>query len=78
VDPQSGKLVRKRFVVGTEVEIPKSKPEIAKYRLERIESPKDTNSKDAREVTFIPDINNPPFPNKNIVDELRNKYSKYR
>ncbi|KAF9129277.1 hypothetical protein BGW39_004288 [Mortierella sp. 14UC] len=78
VDATSGKSERKRFVVGTEVEIPKPKADIAKYKLERVDSPKDTSAKDAREVTFIPDINVPPFPSSSILDELRNPYSKFR
>ncbi|KAH7026742.1 translation protein SH3-like domain-containing protein [Linnemannia elongata] len=57
VDAATGKSERKRFVVGTE-----PKADIAKYKLERVDSPKDTSAKDAREVTFIPDINVPPFP----------------
>ncbi|GJJ70037.1 large subunit ribosomal protein L24 [Entomortierella parvispora] len=77
-DPVTGKSERKRFVVGTEVEVPKPKADIAKYKLERVDSPKDTSAKDAREVTFIPDINIPPFPSKSILDELRNPYSKFR
>ncbi|KAF9966982.1 hypothetical protein BGZ70_000522 [Mortierella alpina] len=74
----TGKVERKRFVVGTEVEIPKPKADIAKYKLERVDSPKDTTPKDAREVTFIPDINVPPFPSSSILDELRNPHSKFQ
>ncbi|KAF9960373.1 hypothetical protein BGZ72_007178 [Mortierella alpina] len=74
----TGKLERKRFVVGTEVEIPKPKADIAKYKLERVDSPKDTTPKDAREVTFTPDINVPPFPSSSILDELRNPHSKFQ
>ncbi|KAF9583168.1 hypothetical protein BGW38_010105 [Lunasporangiospora selenospora] len=77
VDPVTGKSERKRFVSGTDVEIPKPKADIAKYKLERQASAKDTSPADAREVTFIPDINVPPFPNKSIVDELRNPFSKF-
>jgi large subunit ribosomal protein L24 len=77
VDATTGKSERKRFVVGTEVEVPKPKADIAKYKLERVDSPKDTSAKDAREVTFIPDINVPPFPSSSILDELRNPYSKF-
>ncbi|KAG0324341.1 hypothetical protein BGZ99_001955 [Dissophora globulifera] len=77
VDPKSGKSERKRFVVGTELEIPKPKADIAKYKLDRVSSPKDTSPQLAREVTFIPDINVPPFPSKSILDELRNPHSKF-
>ncbi|KAG0353472.1 translation protein SH3-like domain-containing protein [Gamsiella multidivaricata] len=77
VDSKSGKPERKRFVVGTEVEIPKPKADIAKYKLERFDSAKDTSPQLAREVTFIPDINVPPFPSSSILDELRNPYSKF-
>ncbi|KAG0344165.1 hypothetical protein BG004_004686 [Podila humilis] len=78
VDDKSGKSERKRFVVGTEVEIPKPKADIKKYKLERVDSPKDTSPSLAREVTFIPDINVPPFPSSSILAELSNPYSKFR
>ncbi|KAF9184577.1 hypothetical protein BGZ51_003289 [Haplosporangium sp. Z 767] len=78
VNEKTGKSERKRFVVGTEVEIPKPKADIAKYKLERVESAKDTSPQNAREVTFIADINTPPFPSSSILDELRNPYSKFR
>ncbi|KAF9934588.1 hypothetical protein FBU30_001352 [Linnemannia zychae] len=78
VNSTTGKSERKRFVYGTEVEIPKPKVDIAKYKMDRNDSPKDTSAKDAREVTFFPDINVPPFPSKSILDELRNPYSKFR
>ncbi|KAG0029035.1 hypothetical protein BGZ81_004194 [Podila clonocystis] len=77
VDDKTGKSERKRFVVGTEVEIPKPKADIKKYKLERVDSPKDTPANLAREVTFIPDINVPPFPSSSILAELSNPYSKY-
>ncbi|KAF9312799.1 hypothetical protein BG003_005922 [Podila horticola] len=77
VDDKTGKSERKRFVVGTEVEIPKPKADIKKYKLERIDSPKDTPASLAREVTFIPDINVPPFPSSSILAELSNPYSKF-
>ncbi|KAG0356816.1 hypothetical protein BG005_004245 [Podila minutissima] len=77
VDDKTGKSERKRFVVGTEVEVPKPKADIKKYKLERVDSPKDTPSSLAREVTFIPDINVPPFPSSSILAELSNPYSKY-
>ncbi|KAI1316392.1 hypothetical protein EDD11_010034 [Mortierella claussenii] len=76
-DPATGKSERKRFVVGTELEIPKPKPEISKYKLDRVDSPKDTSPALAREVTFIPDINVAPFPSSSILDELRNPHSKF-
>ena len=78
LDPKSGKEERKRFVIGTEVEIPKPKADIAKYKMERVDSPKDTSPQLAREVTFVPDISVPPFPSSSILDELRNPYSKFR
>ncbi|KAF9306399.1 hypothetical protein BGZ74_006107 [Mortierella antarctica] len=77
VDDKTGKSGRKRFVVGTEVEVPKPKADIKKYKLERVDSPKDTPASLAREVTFIPDINVPPFPSSSILAELSNPYSKY-
>ncbi|KAG0340487.1 hypothetical protein BG000_011870 [Podila horticola] len=77
VDDKTGKSERKRFVVGTEVEIPKPKADIKKYKLERVDSPKDTPASLAREVTFIPDINVPPFPSSSILAELSNPYSKF-
>ncbi|KAF9406307.1 hypothetical protein BGZ94_003167 [Podila epigama] len=77
INENNGKSERKRFVVGTEVEIPKPKADIKKYKLERVDSPKDTPASLAREVTFIPDINVPPFPSKSILDELRNPHSKF-
>ncbi|KAG0079499.1 hypothetical protein BGZ93_001445 [Podila epicladia] len=77
VDDKTGKSERKRFVVGTEVEVPKPKADIKKYKLERVDSPKDTPANLAREVTFIPDINVPPFPSSSILAELSNPYSKY-
>ncbi|KAF9354137.1 hypothetical protein BGX34_011185 [Mortierella sp. NVP85] len=78
VNPSTGKSERKRFVVGTEVEIPKPKADSAKYKRERMDSAKDTSPQLAREVTFFPDINVPPFPSSSILDELRNPFSKFR
>ncbi|KAG0233924.1 translation protein SH3-like domain-containing protein [Mortierella sp. GBAus27b] len=78
VNDATGKAERKRFVYGTELEVPKPKSDPAKYKLGRTDSPKDTPPKLAREVTFIPDVNVPPFPSSSILDELRNPYSKFR
>ncbi|KAF9158930.1 hypothetical protein DFQ27_007098 [Actinomortierella ambigua] len=78
IDPKTGLSVRKRFVYGTEVEIPKVKADISKYKMERKDSAKDTSPALAREVTFIPDVNVPPFPTKSIMDELSNPFSKFR
>ncbi|KAF9937750.1 hypothetical protein BGZ65_001080 [Modicella reniformis] len=78
VNAVTGKAERKRFVVGTEVEIPKPKADTAKYKLERVDSAKDTPPALAREVTFTSDISIPPFPSSSILDELRNPYSKFR
>ncbi|KAG0240458.1 hypothetical protein BGW41_006979 [Actinomortierella wolfii] len=78
VNPVTGKSERKRFVYGTEVEIPKPKADISKYKMERKDSPKDTPANLAREVTFVPDINVPPFPEKSIMHELSNPFSRFR
>ena len=39
--------------------------------------PSDTNSAAAEEVTWIPSLIRKPLP-ETVIDELRNKYSKYR
>lgn len=49
----------------------------AKEKPEHIDKIGDTRMLDAEASTFIPSLLTPPFP-EGVIDELRNKYSKFR
>jgi large subunit ribosomal protein L24 len=62
-----------RYVPGMNVTIPW--PERTKPTFEA--QPDDTLRMEVEEQTFIPTLLNPPMP-ETVIDELRNKYSKFR
>lgn len=49
----------------------------AKEKPEHIDKIGDTRMLDAEVITFIPSLLKPPFP-EGVIDELRNKYSRFR
>jgi len=62
-----------RFVPGENVKIPWPRIE----PMQRIEHAIDTKRMDVEERTFVPTLLRPPIPG-GVIDELRNKYSKFR
>lgn len=62
-----------RFVPGENVKIPWPRIEPQ----QRIEHPIDTKRMEVEERTFVPTLLRPPIP-EGVIDELRNKYSKFR
>jgi large subunit ribosomal protein L24 len=72
-DKREGKRLWKRYIKGTGTEIPW--PE--KKEKEEFDQPGDTRIMDVETATHIPTLLNPPFP-LSVIDELRNKYSKFR
>ncbi|KAI0855497.1 hypothetical protein F4860DRAFT_33430 [Xylaria cubensis] len=72
-DRQTGKRRWDRVVPGLNISIPwpvKEEPDIPDYK-------SDTMRIDVEEKTFVPTLLRPPMPEA-IVDELRNKYSRFR
>ncbi|KAF8474936.1 hypothetical protein BDZ91DRAFT_712031 [Kalaharituber pfeilii] len=63
----------KRIVAGTDIVIPWPKGEPK----EEVDQECDTRRLDVEHVSYIPILLQPPFPEK-VIDELRNKYSKFR
>lgn len=68
-----GKVSKQRFIAGTDIMIPwpsveKPEPKDEVY---------DTRLMDVEEETYTPTLLQPPVP-EGLIDELRNKYSKYR
>lgn len=72
-DRPTRKVFFSRLVPGLNVQIPwpKTPPTI------REEYPGDTLRLDVEERTFVPTLLRPPMP-ETVIDELRNKYSKFR
>jgi large subunit ribosomal protein L24 len=75
VDAKTGKLEARRFVRGTDIEVPKVKH--MEYQNDWMEGELDTLAEEVAKVTFIPSLDTPPLP-ASVVNELRNKYSKHR
>lgn len=72
-DRVSGKRRWSRVVPGLNISIPwpkKEEPEIKDYSC-------DTLRIDVEEKTFVPTLLRPPMP-ETVIDELRNKYSRFR
>lgn len=80
-DKPTGRVTWNRVVPGLNVEIPwpRAFEEAERTELEETvaEHPCDTLRMDVEEQTFVPSLLRPPMPVE-IVDELRNKYSKFR
>lgn len=72
-DRLSGKSRWSRIVPGLNVSIPWPKKEEAEYKDYKC----DTLRIDVEEKTFRPTLLRPPFP-PSVIDELRNKYSRFR
>lgn len=72
-DRQEGTRRWTRYVAGTTYEIPW--PE--KKEKHHFDQDPDTRIMDVEKVTYTPTLLKPPFP-VSIIDELRNKYSKFR
>jgi len=72
--PAWSKLPRfTRYVSGIDVEIPwptEEEPEVKDCEF-------DTSRYEVDEVSWVPSLDNPPFPSS-VLDELRNKYSRFR
>lgn len=49
----------------------------AKDKPEKIDKIGDTRMMDAETITYIPSLLRPPFP-EDVIDELRNRYSRFR
>ncbi|KAI1188436.1 hypothetical protein F5B17DRAFT_268101 [Nemania serpens] len=72
-DRVTGKRRWQRVVPGLNISIPwpvKEEPEIKDYKA-------DTPRIDVEEKTFVPTLLRPPMP-ESIIDELRNRYSRFR
>ncbi|KAG6986428.1 GTP-binding protein rhoA [Physcia stellaris] len=65
---------QKRYITGTSHKLAWPPPD---ERPARETHDSDTSAEDARLETFIPTLIQPPMP-ASVIDELRNKYSKYR
>lgn len=72
-DRISGKTEWQRLVPGLNIIIPWPKVEPQ----EKVDHPADTLRIDVEERTFVPTLLRPPMPEA-IIDELRNKYSRFR
>lgn len=72
-DRPTRKLFYSRIVPGLNVRIPWPKYEPLKHD----DHPSDTLRLEVEERTFVPTLLRPPMPEA-VVDELRNKYSKFR
>lgn len=62
-----------RYIQGTQIEIPW--PE--KTESEHFNQPPDTLIMDVEAITYTPSLLQRPFP-ESVIDELRNKYSRFR
>ncbi|KAI1117514.1 hypothetical protein F5Y14DRAFT_351335 [Nemania sp. NC0429] len=72
-DRVTGKRRWQRVVPGLNISIPwpaKEEPEVKDYKV-------DTLRIDVEEKTFVPTLLRPPMP-ESVIDELRNKFSRYR
>lgn len=80
-DKPTGRATWTRVVPGLNVEIPWPRAFEAAERKEfeevKADHPCDTLRIDVEEQTFVPTLVRPPIPIK-VLDELRNKYSKFR
>ncbi|KAK4242081.1 hypothetical protein C8A03DRAFT_29666 [Achaetomium macrosporum] len=72
-DRPTRKVFFSRIVPGLNVRIPWPKQLKKEYE----DHPADTLRLEVEERTFVPTLLRPPFP-ESVVDELRNKYSKFR
>jgi large subunit ribosomal protein L24 len=72
-DRREGEKRWTRYIAGTGIKIPWP----AKEEKEYIDQPADTRIMDVEMKTYVPSLLKPPFPGS-VVDELRNKYSKFR
>lgn len=72
-DRPTRRLTFSRFVPGLNVEIPWP----AHAEPEEQDFPPDTLRIDVEERTFVPTLLRPPMP-ESVIDELRNRYSKFR
>jgi large subunit ribosomal protein L24 len=72
-DRPTRKVFFSRMVPGLNVRIPWPKQQPREYE----DHPYDTLRLDVEERTFVPTLLRAPFP-ESVVDELRNKYSKFR
>lgn len=62
-----------RYVSGLKIRIPWPTEEEPQYE----DGALDTTRMEVEENTWVPSLDNPPFPST-IIDELRNKYSRFR
>lgn len=62
-----------RYVSGLNIRIPWPTEEEPQYE----DGAFDTTRMEVEENTWVPSLDNPPFPST-IIDELRNKYSRFR
>ncbi|OHE97644.1 KOW domain-containing protein domain-containing protein, partial [Colletotrichum orchidophilum] len=62
-----------RYIPGANIAIPWPERE----QVVREDQPGDTNRADAEAATFVPTLLSPPMP-ESVIDELRNKYSRFR
>jgi large subunit ribosomal protein L24 len=62
-----------RYISGEDIEIPWPREE----NLSQRDEPRDTLRMEVETPTWIPSLINPPFESS-VLDELRNKFSKYR
>lgn len=80
-DKATGRETWKRVVPGLNIEIPwpKAFEDAEKHMLEGTlqDYPSDTLRIDVEEKTFVPTLLRPPMPTE-ALDELRNRYSKFR
>ncbi|KUI57694.1 54S ribosomal protein L40, mitochondrial [Cytospora mali] len=80
-DKATGRETWARVVPGLNIEIPwpKAFEDAERQELEDPidDNPGDTLRLDAEETTFVPTLLRPPMPSE-VLDELRNRYSKFR
>ncbi|GKT57083.1 KOW domain-containing protein domain-containing protein [Colletotrichum tofieldiae] len=62
-----------RYIPGANIAIPWPERETPV----REDQPDDTKRTDVEEATFVPTLLSPPMP-ESVIDELRNKYSRFR
>lgn len=62
-----------RYIAGLDIKIPWPKKEPKEYK----DNPSDTLRLDVEVKSFVPTLLRPPMPGS-VIDELRNKYSKFR
>ena len=70
---QTGEFEFTRYIDGTDTAIPWPAP----APKEEHDMPGDTRIMDVEALTYVPTLLTPPFP-QTVIDELRNKYSKFR